>query len=446
MSFSVAALRALLEAQVPAGATGLVVALSGGADSAGLLAAAVQADAVPRCLPLRAVHIDHGLQAGAAEFSRACTDLCERLRVPLSVIRVRVDDGDGVSIEAAAREARYAALAAGLGADECLLTAHHCEDQAETLLLQALRGAGLRGLASMPARRRLGAGWHLRPLLGVSRRELLAFGASAGVAGVTDPMNEDLSYDRAYLRGRIWPLLEARWPGAGAALSRTARHAAEAQDLLDFAAAADLSRLRDGDALSVSRLRALELPRQVNALRCWIAAAPASLPPAARLTEALRQILDSAGDHQPAVIWGDHALRRYRDRLFLTAANPPRLDAVHEWAPVPDRVLELGTGLGRLRWVAENGGLDVRRLPARLSVARRRGGEELKPAPAAATQTVQHLCQAQGVLPWLRDALPLIFAGDELIAVADLWSDARWRAGADERGLACVWDGAPNLV
>jgi tRNA(Ile)-lysidine synthase len=446
MSFSPAALRALLEAQVPPGATLLVVALSGGADSAGLLAAVAQPEARPRSLGLRAVHIDHGLQAGAAEFSRACTDLCGRLRVPLSIIRVRVDAGAGVSIEAAARDARYAALAGELSTGECLLTAHHCEDQAETLLLQALRGAGLKGLSSMPACRRLGAGWHLRPLRELSRRELLAFVASAGVAGVTDPMNEDLRYDRAYLRKQIWPLLEARWPGAGAALSRTARHAAEAQDLLDLVAAADLSKLRDGDALSVLRLRALELPRQINALRCWIADAGAGMPPAARLTEALRQIMDADGDHQPAVIWGDHALRRHRDRLFLTAADPPRLDAVHEWEPVTDRVLELGAGLGRLRWMAERGGLDFAKLPATLGVSRRRGGDTLKPAPAAATQTVQHLCQAHGVLPWMRDALPLIFAGFELIAVADLWVDARWRADAGSPGLACVWEDAPNLV
>jgi tRNA(Ile)-lysidine synthase len=113
---------------------------------------------------------------------------------------------------------------------------------------------------------------------------------------------------------------------------------------------------------------------------------------------------------------------------------------------VPDGVLELGAGLGRLRWAMEHGGLDVGKLPARLRVAPRRGGEELKPAPAAATQTVQHLCQAQGVLPWMRDALPLVFAGEALIAVADLWLDARWCAGPGAPGFAVGWRRGPIIV
>jgi tRNA(Ile)-lysidine synthase len=445
MSFSPASLHAALEAHVPAGATGLVVALSGGADSASLLAAAASLGASFRGLPLRAVHIDHGLQAAAAAFREACAALCASLGVPLAVISVDVRTPPGASLEAAARDARYAALAAELRPRECLLTAHHREDQAETLLLQVLRGAGLKGMSAMPICRSLGSGWHLRPVLDVPQSELLAFGAGAG-GGVTDPMNEDLRFDRGYLRRQVWPLIKARWPGAGTALSRTARHVAEAQDLLEYTAALDVGRLRDGDALSVPGLRALSPQECIGALRLWLRDAGVEPPSEARLTEALRQIFEAEADHLPVIEWGRCALRRYRQRVFLTETDPPRLDATLHWHVVPGAQLDLGPNLGLLRWVTQPGGIDAGRLPETLTVRRRGGGETLKPGSQARTQSVQHLCQSQGVLPWLRDALPLVWAADSLIAVADLWLDARWCVAFGEPGLAVAWEGGPIIV
>jgi tRNA(Ile)-lysidine synthase len=446
MSFSTASLRAVLEAHAPAGATGLVIAMSGGADSACLLAAAAQLGTSFGTLGVRAVHVDHGLQAAAAELRQACARICAQLQVPLSVVSVAVDAPAGASIEAAARDARYAALAEVLQSGECLLTAHHATDQAETLLLQALRGAGLKGLSGMPVCRAFGRGWHLRPLLNVAQRDLLKFGAETGIAAVTDPMNEDLRFDRAYLRLKIWPLIENRWPGASVSLGRSAAHLAEAQDLLDAQAAADVDRLRDGDALSVPGLRALGAARQINALRFWISSAAAVPPSTARLSEAVRQIFAADSERMPAIVWGQCALRRYRERLFLTEATPPQVGAERPWRAAPGASVELGEGLGRLRWVAQDGGIAAQRLPQMLTVRRRRGGEKIKPGAQARTQSVQHLCQSIGVLPWMRDALPLVFAGDELILIGDLWLDARWCGLAGQPGLGCVWDDAPMLI
>src|ERR1700723_119013 len=349
-------LRAALDAPAPAGATGLVVALSGGADSASLLAAAASLGTNFRGLPLRAVHVDHGLQAAAAAFREACAALCASLGVPLTVISVEVRTPPGASSEAAAGDARYAALAAELKPGECLLTAHHGEDQAETLLLQALRGAGLKGMSAMPICRPLGCGWHLRPLLEVPQGDLLAFGANLTGAVTTDPMNEDLRFDRSYLRRHIWPLIEARWPGAGAALSRTARHAAEAQQVLDRVGAAAVSRLRDGDPLSVPGLRALGPSERINAVRFWLSDARVEAPSTARMTEALRQIMEAQDDHLPSIPWADYALRRYRHRVFLTQAHPPRVEGTRRWSAAPDSRVDLGRSLGRLRWVAQPGG------------------------------------------------------------------------------------------
>jgi tRNA(Ile)-lysidine synthase len=447
MSFSAASLRAVLEAHAPLAATGLVVAISGGADSACLLTALTQPGAPPfRNLPVRAVHVDHGLQPVAADFRRACEQLCRRLRVPLNVVSVVVDPSSGESVEAAARDARYLGIARQLESGECLLTAHHAGDQAETVLLQMLRGAGLKGLSAMPMCRAWVRGWHLRPLLNVAQRELREFGEEAGIAAVTDPMNLDIRFDRAYLRSHLWPLIERRWPGAAMALSRTAQHAAEAQELLDQSAALAVQKLRDGAALSVAGLRALSDAEQRNTLRYWIAVHAVALPSTARLSEALRQIIAADADHLPAVVWGGHALRRYRDRLYLTTATPPCVGEPREWPVASGADLELGCGLGTLQWSRQIGGLDPELLPDTLCVRQRRGGETMKAHRRGRTQSLQHLCQSAGVLPWMRDALPLVYAGTELVAVGDLWQDARWCVAAGAAGFGCVWKDAPVLA
>ena len=446
----------------------MVVALSGGADSAALLFAAagssvaVGSRSTFRELPLRAIHVDHGMQAAAAEFRTACAALCLSLDIPLTVIPVAVHSPPGASLEAAARDARYAALAGELKTGECLLTAHHSEDQAETLLLQALRGAGLKGLSAMPLRRPLGLGWHVRPLLDVPQRDLLDFGAASRgasardatskLAWVADPMNQDARFDRSYLRRDLWPLIEARWPGSAGVLSRAAQHLAEAQESLDRSAAVNVGRLRDGDALSVPRLRALEPRERIDAVRFWLCEAGALPPSRARLTEALRQMFDAEIDHLPCVLWGAHALRRYRERIFLTPAFPPKLEGALPWPVRRDSRVILGPSLGTLRWVLQIGGIDAARVPPTVFVRRRDGGEALRPAVNARTQSVRHLCQRHGVLPWMRDALPLVFAheaavaGGALIAVGDLWADARCCVSPSEPGLGIAWEHAPVIV
>jgi tRNA(Ile)-lysidine synthase len=444
MTDSAASLHAVLSAHLPIEARGLLLAISGGADSAALLRA-LHAEHF-RQLPLRAVHIDHGLQPEAHAFRTAAEALCQRLEVPLKVIAVRVDVSGGVSIEAAAREARYAALAAEVGELECLLTAHHREDQAETVLLQALRGAGIKGMAAMPACRVFGLGWHARPLLDMAQKELLQLAAQAPDSTATDPMNADLRFDRSFLRLHLWPLVSGRWPGAGTSLSRTARHMAQAQQLMDLSGQEDLAKLRDGEALSITGLRVLSPARRSNAVRLWLSQAEVELPSTARLEEALRQVLNADEDHVPAIVWGAHALRRYRQRLFLTPAQAPRLHGPHAWSMRAPAPLPLGENLGSLSLIAQRGGLDARRLPEVLQVRRRAGGESLRPAPLAKTQTVQHLCQSLGVLPWMRDSLPFVFAGEELLAVGDLWLDARFCAPVGEPGLCIAWHQAPIIV
>ena len=335
MSFNAAALHAALITHLPGHATGLVVALSGGADSAALLAGVASLRDRLAGLAIRAVHVDHGLQSAAAALRSAAHVQCERAKVPLRILPVTVPRDSGESVEAAAREARYSALAADLATGECLLTAHHAHDQAETLLLQGLRGAGLKGLSAMPACQEFGRGWHVRPLLDIAQGDLLGLGSDLQAGGEADPMNQDLRFDRNFLRRELWPRLEARWPGAATALARSARHLGAAQDLLDAAAAVEVSRLRDGAALSIPGLRALQPARRVHAVRLWLHEAGVDLPSEARIVEALRQMFEAAADHLPTVVWGEYALRRYRQRLFLTAATPPVTKTKRLMVPPP---------------------------------------------------------------------------------------------------------------
>ena len=448
--FSTEVLWAVLEDNLPRGTTGLLAALSGGRDSSCLLAALAHARprAPPslRALPLRAVHVDHGLQAASRAMRDASAALCRRFEVPLEVVRVLVDVEGGVSIEAAARESRYQAFASVLRPGECLLTAHHALDQAETLLLQLLRGAGLKGLSAMPVCRPFEQGSHLRPLLDVVPGELHRLGKTLAVEPADDPMNRDPRFDRAYLRREVWPRIEARWPAAATSFARAAQHLGDAQASLDASTRRSVERLRDGDALSVSGLRSLPGRERLHVVRHWLSLAAVEPPSTARLDEALRQILTAKADHEPAVQWGEHVLRRYRDRLFLTARLLPAMGEALDWPAASGSRLPLGAGLGTLCWAERAGGLDPEQLPARVSVRRRRGGETLKTGPRARTQSVQHLCQALGILPWLRDALPMIYAGDTLIAVGDLWQDARSSVALDTVGLGCVWEDAPPLT
>jgi tRNA(Ile)-lysidine synthase len=436
-----------------AGEAALVVALSGGADSVALLAAATELCAARRAAPeprlrLRAIYVDHGLTA-AAPLAAAASAAAERLGVPLVVLRVEVETGHGESVEAAARTARYAALAAALAPGECLLTAHHREDQAETLLLQLVRGAGLRGLAAMPAAARLGHGSLLRPLLDVPRAALRSYAASRGLAWHEDPMNADPRFDRAYLRGTLWPLLEARWPAAAATIARSAGHLASAQRLLDEASADHLRALGRGPALSIAGLKELSPERRTELLRYWLRSRRLPLPPARRLALLAEEVFAARGDGAPKLAWPGAELRRFDGRLYAFAPLPPLGLAPGTPLPAPPGALELGA-LGRIvaRWQRGPATLDVTATGG-LAVAGRRGGERLRLVARGPSRPLKDWLREARVPPWTRARAVLVHEGEALVAVvlphATLIEASR-RAPPDAPGLALHWQGAPEVL
>jgi tRNA(Ile)-lysidine synthase len=297
----------------------LVVAFSGGVDSTALLAAL--AANRPKGLRVRAVHVNHGLHPNASTWSEHCRALARELGVQLEVIAAKVARPRGVSLEAAARDARYAVLAGVLEAGEFLLTAHHEDDQLETVLLQLFRGAGMAGLAAMPDIAPFAGGWLARPLLSRSRAELEEWVRGAGLSWVDDDTNADESLDRNYLRRRVLPLIRERWRGVGSAVARSARHAAEGQRLLDMIARSDVERASSGAGLFVPALRALQPDRRRNALRFWIARSGARVPDTSRLEELAGPVIDARPDSSPRVAWGDVEVQRHADVLSINSTG-----------------------------------------------------------------------------------------------------------------------------
>ncbi|HEV2701085.1 MAG TPA: tRNA lysidine(34) synthetase TilS [Steroidobacteraceae bacterium] len=423
----------------PAAATApLCVAFSGGADSTALLGLLA---AVPAARGrLRAVHIDHGLQAQSGSWARACRARARELKVPFATHPLALTRGRGQSIEALARAGRYAALARELRAGEVLLTAHHLEDQLETVLLQLLRGAGLPGLAAMPAVAALGRGFLVRPLLDVRRERLRAWAQERGLRFIEDPSNRDDALDRNYLRHEVLPGILTRWPGAAGTVARAARHIAQAQQLLDALAAADSARAADGAALAVSSLRALPPARRRNALRWWISQAGHTVPDSRRLEEIAVTLLAARVGANPWVSWGAAQVQRHAGRLTLTAVGSAVAPYEIAWSPRRSARLIL-PGAGHVELVAAQHGLiDAATLPARLLVRTRRGGERLRPRAAGPSRTLKSLLQKEAIGLREREMLPLLYAGEQLVAVADLWVDARWQPRPDcARRLQLIW-------
>ncbi|MEO0996393.1 MAG: tRNA lysidine(34) synthetase TilS [Pseudomonadota bacterium] len=403
----------------------LAVAYSGGADSSALLhalAASAHRDAVG------AVHVNHGLQPGADAWARHCARICERLGLPFALLPAAVETAPGDSVEAAARQARYRALAAWLPAGTVLLTAQHADDQTETLLLQLLRGAGPAGLAAMPPLKPFGAGFLARPLLGLSRAGLAEYVVRKRLDVIEDPSNADERFDRNYLRRRVVPALVERWPGAVTAIGRSARLSAETVALADAWARHERRRLAGVAAtLPVATLQAAGSARCRAIVRTWIRDDGRRVPPSRRLA-AFVDSLETAGPESRAeLVWDDGVVRTFAMRLYLGDALPP-FDTAAEFELAPGSPLDLPAGLGTLV-------LGDAAPHAALKVRFRHGGERLRRGPGRPERRVKSVLRELGVVPWLRDRIPLLYAGETLVALGDLaLNEAYFTAGGEALG------------
>ncbi|MDX1405257.1 MAG: tRNA lysidine(34) synthetase TilS [Woeseiaceae bacterium] len=412
-----------------------LIAFSGGVDSSVLLHAIASSGQIDR-ERIVAIHVNHGLHQDADAWEEHCRKFADSLGVNFLSERVVVDERHGSGPEAAARQARYALLQTLVAPGDCLLSAHHENDQAETLLLNLMRGSGIAGMAGIGALQEFAEGRLLRPLLGVSGEAIDAYAARHQLQWIDDPSNADTRFDRNFLRREILPRLATRWPAVAQRLRQSAELASEANSLLTDLAELDLAAAGSAQRLELGAVRALSAARQRNLLRHAVNLCGLPAPPATRLYQAIHELIPARADAQPLVAWPGAELRRYRDHLYLM----PAMDEVPE-APLqpltPDRELLLGPGMGRLSLQANVAdGLDPDLASGGLTVRYRGGGEQIRPSGGGRTRKVKKLMQQEGVVPWMRERLPLLYAGDKLVAVADLWVAAEHTARA---GFGVCW-------
>ncbi|MGC1547666.1 MAG: tRNA lysidine(34) synthetase TilS [Rhodanobacter sp.] len=425
-------LKRLTVALVTAPAVPVCVAYSGGPDSTALLHALAQLPAV-RAQGLRALHVNHGLHADSASWAAHCQDFCESLELPCEVLRVQVETHRGEGLEAAARRARYAAFEKALHANEWLLLGHHRDDQAETVLLKLLRGAGPEGLGGMRAQRPLGHGQLWRPLLhDISRMQLHSYIEAHRLPCIDDPSNSDTRLARNHLRHEILPRLAHHWPQAVDSILHSAALTRAATDTLRTQWLAALDTLRDPatDSLHVPGWLALDAALRDPLLDHWLYTRGLPAPTTAQRRQIERQCLARDGQ-LPCVRWHGAELHIWKDRLW---AIPPQLpiDPLWEAYWLGESLLLPGGGQLSLRDATTH-------LPSPLQVRLRRGGERIKPVGDAHTRELRDLFQQGQVPPWRRHALPLLYAGDELVAVADRWLSERGTAIFAQTGGKLLW-------
>ena len=429
----------------------VAVACSGGLDSTVLLDALAHA-AMAQHVKLIVLHVHHGLQADAARWADSVAAEAARRGLPFECLSVAVRRAPRTSVEAEARLARYSALDAACvrwGAD-ALALAHHADDQAETLLLQLARGAGLAGLAGMApwqeAERSI-ARW--RPLLGRTRADVAAYAQALGLAWHDDPSNAQLRWRRNALRHTVMPAFEAAAGPLAQALGRSARHLQAALDIVRSCAHADLAAARCQGGVAVDILAALPAARRAEALRAWIADLGVCMPSERRLDELWRQAACAKPDRQVRVAHAGGAFRVYRRRVHWIA--PEREAAVPVASAATDAIDAAPTlhWTGQTRWplprwggalhfTQAQTGISALWLQSVVLVARpRRGGERFRAHPAQPSRTLKAWYQRLGVPVWLRQTAPLVWAHDTLLYVPGVGMAAEVQ-GAEVQGAEIV--------
>ena len=394
----------------------LWVAYSGGCDSHALLHSLVELRSKIKA-EIKAIHINHGLSPLANEWEEHCRVICEQLEVPYVAIKVNAV-ANKKSPEEAARIARYAEWKKLIKKDEAILLAHHQDDQAETVLIQLLRGAGVKGLAAMAPQQNFSMGLLCRPMLGFKREEIVSYAVEKSLNWIDDPSNFDTDFDRNFLRHEIVPLLETRWPSLKKTLSRTASHTAEADQLLTELAEQDWHNVKESHQIKISALTALDKRRQRNVLRYWLVTiCKLTLPDTVHLQRILEEVLTAAEDAKPEVVWQGGEVRRYQGLLYAQA----KLVEPNNSIPLIWSELNKPFQSGEIKLTAtssEGKGLSQDKLKAAdISVKFRQGGETCRPVGRGQTHQLKKLFQEWQVPPWKRASVPLIYVGDELAQV-----------------------------
>ena len=412
---------------------------SGGIDSTALLHALYRVrDRLGA--PLKAIHFHHGLHPEADAWSRHCHEFCSQRRITLVTRSLEMAALKPSNVEETGRNLRYRALAEILDRDEVYLTAHHADDQAETVFLNLMRGSGPEGLAGIPELRQLGKGWVARPLLNWSRSDLVDYAQCNDLKWMEDPSNRDESFDRNFLRNRLFPLIESRWPEISKRLNRSARIAKIASEALSYFIGSSTNGLLGHSCrMPIGPLLKHELALQTLIVRQWLRQQEIPPPPEARLLEFLDQLSVAGNDSQAEVCWRDWRMKHFQGSIWLQDISTPLVCQRFSWTD--ELSMNLGTKLGSLQ---VTGAVD--HVPDGWMVDRRKEGGRIQLEARTPRRTLKECFRLAGIPPWIREAIPILYWDEEVAAIGDWMLSGRLQDWLESNNASFHWNPVDSML
>ncbi|WP_316673923.1 tRNA lysidine(34) synthetase TilS [uncultured Tolumonas sp.] len=431
---------AILDQQLKPGP--LLVGFSGGLDSRVLLELLARYTRQRTGFSLQAVHVHHGLNPLADQWLSHCQQTCQTLAIPFTAQRVEIAKQNRQSLEDLARQARYAVFRQYLPIGGMLLTAHHQDDQLETLLLALKRGSGPRGLAAMPMETDFAGGRLVRPLLSFSRQQLLDWAISQRLSWIEDDSNHDERFDRNFLRQRVIPLLRERWPEMAVTAARSAALCAEQETLLDEIAKTDLFACQHVDgSLQIELLESLSPARRHQLLRFWLRQQTGTVPSHAQLQKIWPEVALARADAMPELVWQQGVIRRYQQRLYHVSPMPAAM--LSQALPI-DIPVHLANGVLTLQTDYLNE-MRLRMPEAEEQITLEYGlpgSHKAHPVGREHSRELKKLWQEYEVAPWRRGTMPVICYQGKIAAVVGLFICQDYLCETGCKGLTINWQ--PN--
>ena len=413
------------------------IAFSGGMDSTVLLH--VMKNIIDEKSQIRAIHINHNIVDNSKVWTKTCKSICKNFGIDIEIISLEVTH-NGYGLEAAARDERYKKLKEKLYENEYLLTAHHEEDQMETVFLRMARGTGLDGLQGINEKYSFGEGIIFRPMLEVSKTSVMDYAKEHQLKWVEDSSNQDTHFDRNFLRKKIIPQFRERWPSIASSVSRLSQLSAQNIKILNQIAEEDIGPIANMNELPLAKLLDKSFERANNMLRYIILANGMSIPSMKTLQDGLKEMLDPETD-KSVIAWKDYCIRKYKNHLYFLSNSdlePNKVDVKIPWEI--GKTVNLGENIGTIEATFIHGdGLSIEKCKNKLTISYRQGGELIKPIGHRINKSLKNLFQENQILPWMRDKIPLIYYQDELVSVADLWFNQNYVASQNEAGFVVNW-------
>ena len=426
------------------GVTKFTIALSGGVDSMVLLDLLLKAKRSSDVI--KAIHINHNLHESSKEWVDFAKDACKKYKLPLIIESINPKQ-EGFGLEADAREQRYKKFKEIILDNECLLTAHHLDDQIETTLFRIFRGTGLDGLRSIRKKAKFGKGLLCRPLINIPREAIEQYAKLNDIKWIEDPSNKNIDFDRNYLRNNIVPSIKKRWPNAQKTITRLSSLAENNQKLLHELAKEDIGEIEKFNVLDIGILSNKSSLRINNIFRFMILKNKMGIPSLKVLENGIETLINAKSD-SPIITWDGFSIRRYKNTLYFF--NPDlKQDEIRplkmKW--FIDQTINLGGNRGSIQARFIKGqGIALNKCPKSLEIKYRKGGEQIKPSGHKITKSLKNLFQENNVLPWVRDQIPLVCLGEDIISVGDLWFNQDYKAKEQEDGFLVYWDKDIDII